>query len=212
MSAWTWNTSVERRVESLLPLGRRRRTRVDLNQFGTHPDSTWATRRLFPPHSGGEQVFGTQFARNLLGRLGAVPVLVGAGPRDDRERRNLRKASPHLVGDPVGEVGIGRVAEVLEGQHRHDPRPTRLRAALVMPPSEQHTQSDQDAEHRGWLQRPGWIAVDGGVGVQGTDPLGLVSEWSKTGSAWSQLIHRAEPVGCHRSQGLADRFIHPSRD
>jgi hypothetical protein len=52
-------------------------------------------------------------------------------------------------GQPVGEVGIGRVAKVLERQHGERLWFWAARAIVAPPPGEKHTQSNQDAEHEG---------------------------------------------------------------
>ena len=97
----------EGRVERLLPLAGRSGAGLDLHEFGAHPDPARASRRLFPLDGGGEQVVGPQLAGDLLGRLGRLAVLVGAGPRDHREPRDLRQLAPHFVGDAVREVRVG---------------------------------------------------------------------------------------------------------
>ena len=107
----------ERRVERLLPLGGRRGPGLDPNELGADPHPARPAGRLLPPHRGGEQVVGPELAGDLLRRLGRLAVLVRAGPRDDGEPGDLRELAAHLVGHAVGEVGVGRVAQVLEREH-----------------------------------------------------------------------------------------------
>ena len=46
-----------------------------------------------------------------------MAVLVGAAPRDDVEASDLGELGPHFVGHPVREVGVGGIAQVLEGKY-----------------------------------------------------------------------------------------------
>ncbi len=94
---------------------------------------------LVPPHRGGEQVVRAQLARDLRGRLGGVAILVRAAARDDRRARRCRTSlDAHLVAHAVGEVGVARVAQVLEGKHRHHAGAARcLRARVPVAPGEE---------------------------------------------------------------------------
>ena len=53
-------------------------------------------------------------------------------------------------GDPVGEVGIRRVAQVLEREHGEPLGPGAVvRPGMRASPGEEHAQADEEAEHEG---------------------------------------------------------------
>ena len=108
---------------------RRRVAGPHVHQLGRDPHPARAARGLLPAYRGGEQVVGPQLARDLLWRLRRVPVLVGAAAGDHLEAGDLGQLAAHFVGDPVREVGVGRVAQVLERQHREPPWARRPRRA-----------------------------------------------------------------------------------
>jgi len=61
-----------------------------------------------------------------------VAIVVRAAARHDLEARHAREPAAYFVRDPVGEVAVGRVAEILERQHRE---PFRA-GVLLAPPCE----------------------------------------------------------------------------
>ena len=117
MSACTWNTSVSaasngccHRVRGALP-GR------DLTSSGL------TCTRLAPSGSLSQRTvpvsrYSTpELARDLAAGFVVVPVLHRAAARDHLELRQRGELAAHRVGDAVGEVGVGRVAQVLEREH-----------------------------------------------------------------------------------------------
>ena len=107
----------QRGIESLLPLRRGGRARCDPDQLGADPYPAGPIRVLLPADGAGQQVLGPQLACDLLRGLARPSVLVRAGPGNDGEARELRQLAPDLVAHPVREVGLGRVAQVLEREH-----------------------------------------------------------------------------------------------
>ena len=115
MSAWTWNTSVSAASNGCCHrVVRARATWI----------SSGLTRTRLPPAPSPTARCRSAGSRRPArapiswGDLVVPPVLGRAAARDDLEARVAWKLAPHLVGDPVGEVGVRRVAQVLEGQHR----------------------------------------------------------------------------------------------
>jgi hypothetical protein len=86
--------------------------------------------RLAPPalsqRTGGrEQVVGAELVSDLRRLLGGVPVLERAAAGDYLEARDLAKPAAHLVAHAVGEIGVGRVAEVVEWENSDHARSVR---------------------------------------------------------------------------------------
>ena len=108
-----------------------------------------------------------------------VSILGGAGAGGDLKTRDGRQLAADLIGDAVGEVGLVRLAEVLEGEHRDAPEPG-LASRLPAPgpgPREEDAEADQDAETQqrepsqarsGHGAAP-WVAVVRGSGMRMAD-------------------------------------------
>ena len=143
----------ERGVERLLPLGGRGRSRRHLYQLGDHPDPALPGRTLLPANLPDQQILHAQLLGDLLRRLGGVLVLSGAAARDDLEALEPGQLAADLVGHAVGEVLVGGVAQVLEGEDGEEAvgaGALGLRAAVGAKPAEQPTETDQDAEDERW--------------------------------------------------------------
>ena len=104
----------ECRVERLLPPCRPG-ARVD--QLGAHAHPRCLARPLLPSNRAGQQVPHVEILGDLLGRLVLAPVAAGARTGDYLQTGDHRQFPTDLVRDAVGEVGVGRVAQVLEGQY-----------------------------------------------------------------------------------------------
>ena len=188
----------ERRVELLAPAGARRLPRPGVHQLRRHAHPAGGARRLLPTHRAGEQVVRSQLARDLRRPLRRPAVLVGAAAGDDLEAAHLGQLGPHLVGDAVGEVGVGRVAQVLEGEYGQDLGTGAAGAdGARPPPGEQHAQTDQDAEDEddgGPTERRN---SGTGAGSSGRPPSPRARvpsvrrlRRSAVASAWRELRHR----------------------
>ena len=150
----------ERRVERLLPPGV---GRGHVDQLGAHlHPARRAGRALLPAHLAHQQVVHAQLAPDLPRRLGGAPILRRAVRADDPHARQRRELAAHRVGDAVGEVGVGRVAQVLEREHgdpalvarrRSASRWLRRQANSTPPPISSPTTSAEAAS--GNRRRPG---------------------------------------------------------
>src|SRR4029077_16716887 len=133
----------ERGVERLLPLGAGCMPRGEIHQFGTHAYAADPAWHLLPPHGSRQQIAYPELAGDLRRRLPCVSVLVGAAPGDDLNTRELGELAPQLVGDPIREVPVGGVAQVLEregGKHL-GPR-ARVRIRVGAAPGEERAEPD----------------------------------------------------------------------
>ena len=142
----------DRRLERLLPLARRRAVAAHLHQLGAHLHPAGAVGVLGPAHRPGQQVLD---ARGRAAICAGVRVRAGvlhrAAARDHLELRQLGELAAHRVGDAAGEVGVGRVAQVLEGED-DDARGAAFGRGAVTdrpPPGEEHAEPDEHADHQG---------------------------------------------------------------
>ena len=128
MSACTSNTSVSAASNGCCHLAAAVR---HLDELRAHLHPARAPRRPSPAHLAHEQVVHPQLPPDLLRRLAGAAVLgraVGGGHQHRRQRREL---AAHRVGDAVREVGVRRVAEVLEREYG-DPSLVARRRGLGM--------------------------------------------------------------------------------
>ena len=116
MSAWTSKTSVSAASKGCCQRARGRSRLADLHQLGTHLHSARGAA-LGPAHRAGQQVPHAQLAGDDFRRLAGLAVGHRARPRDHLDTGQRGELPAHRVGDPVGEVRIRRVAEILERQH-----------------------------------------------------------------------------------------------
>ena len=133
----------ERRVEALAPLGGGRGVGAHGHQLGGHQHPAHAVRLLRPADRPGEQVADAE----VPGDVGRADLRAGVGngaaAGDDLEAPELGELAAHGVGHAVGEVGLGRIADVLEREHgdaeRGGGRRGRLRAGAPDVPRRERT-------------------------------------------------------------------------
>src|SRR5687768_3020364 len=85
-----------------------------VDELRIHSHAAASPRLLLPAHTTDEEVSHTELASNLSRRLGAPPVLARARARDDTKLPERCQLAANLVADPIREVRIGRIAEILE--------------------------------------------------------------------------------------------------
>ena len=149
MSAWTWKTSVIEASNCSAPARAGRLPRPRVHQLGRDPHAARAAR-LLPAHGAREQVVRAQLVGDLARPLGRVAVLDRAAAGDHLEARDLAELAAHLVAHAVGEVGVARVAQVLEREHGDDAGArSALGARAAVAPGEQQAAADQEAGGEG---------------------------------------------------------------
>ena len=135
----------DRGIEGLLPFRSGRMPFADVHQLGAHAHAARAVRALLPLHGCGEQVVGAELACDLLRRLRRVAVLGRAAARDHLDRAQLRQLAAQFVRDPVGEIRIGGIAEILERQHREHLGASCGRRELRLAPRKQDAETEKEA-------------------------------------------------------------------
>src|SRR4026209_2551685 len=94
-------------------------------------------------------------------------VLSRAAAGDELEPAEGRQPAADLVGDAVGEVLVGRVAQVFEGQDGEEARSART-GRLDLPVGPEAAEQDDAAENESNPDEDGGTAVgwDGGTAVR----------------------------------------------
>ena len=133
----------ERRVERLLPLGGAGRR---LDQLGAHAYPALGPLPV-PAHRAREEVVDPELAADLPRRLGGVGILGRARARHHLQAGDGGQLAADLVGDPVGEVGVVRCAEIVEREHRDAPETGSGRVLVAgAGPREEDAEATDDAE------------------------------------------------------------------
>src|SRR6185295_2631900 len=104
-----------RSVELLSPSGPRHLAGPGVHQLGHHPYPARAAG-FVPAHGAGEEIVSAEVPGDGVGTPRGVTVLERAAAGDHLESADLGELGPDLVGHAVGEVGVGRVTEVVEGE------------------------------------------------------------------------------------------------
>ena len=177
MSACTWKTSVSDGVERLLPPRRGGGARRHLHQLGTHPHPALPVRRFSQrilPTSRYCTPSSCAICSGVLLECLYWPALLLAITLSPPQRGQL---APDLVGDAVGEVLVGRVAQVLEREHGEQPGGAGTRgldAAMGAEPAEQHAEAEHEAEpEREGEREPATRRSGGGAGDRRAAARGL---------------------------------------
>ena len=74
-----------------------------------------------PAYAPLQHVARAELRPDLLERSRTLAVLLGAGPADDPELGQSGETAGQLLGEPIGEVLVALVAEILEGKHGEHP-------------------------------------------------------------------------------------------
>src|SRR4029078_12296575 len=90
----------------------------DHDELWRHPHPPGPVGSSLPADATLQDVPRPELVPDLPQRLRAVAVLLGARPADHPKARQAREAAGELFGQAVGEVLIGRWAEILERQDR----------------------------------------------------------------------------------------------
>ncbi len=93
----------------------------DPDELWCHTNAAVGFRRSFPAHGTVEHVLHAEFLPDLPDRLPMTLVLKGGGTTDDSQPTNLGEPARDLLCDPIGEVVVGRIAQVLEGDYNKHP-------------------------------------------------------------------------------------------
>jgi hypothetical protein len=105
----------------------------DRDEPGAHPHTARARRSAIEVHTSLEHVSRAQLRADLLQGPVALPVLLRAGAADDPKPAEAGEPAGELLGETVGEVSVGRVAEIPERQHhQHRLAGRRGRCHLVL--------------------------------------------------------------------------------
>ena len=126
------------------------------------PHATDLPGRLLPPHAAFEDVVDAELPADLLERLLAAPVLVGAGAGDHAEVGQPREAAGDLLGDAVGEVAVLGRAQILERQDGDGLAPPAACSPRFARPK---ASAERRRDQRRRRERPGAASGAGKAGV-----------------------------------------------
>ena len=107
----------ERGVDRLLPARRRRRAAGEADQLGIHPHPAHPLRPPLPSDLPDQEVVHAQLPGDLRQPPRAAAIVVRAEAGDHLQPGHRGQLAADLVGHAVGEIRVGRVAEVLEREH-----------------------------------------------------------------------------------------------
>jgi hypothetical protein len=106
-----------------------------LDELRRHPDAARTAIGSLPAHAPLEHESRAQLGADLLQRLRCGAVLLRTGPADHPESRQAGQPTRDLLGESVGEVLIGRRAQILDGRTTSTRSAVSVDGAATLGPS-----------------------------------------------------------------------------